>query len=87
MSPDVPKRASAPSVQPRRDDHAAAYARVRRVVDLVRNTPIREDSMTLLSSEQTVQSAGEAALQLVIEAFATRQQGRLVKVVFEATKS
>ena len=36
--------------------------------------------MTILPSDLPAQSAGEAALQLVIEAFATRQQGTLFKV-------
>jgi hypothetical protein len=69
----------APSVKRRREDHSAAYTRLRRLRELVNNARTREDSMTLLSAEQPAQTAGEAALQLVIQAFARREQGKLVK--------
>jgi hypothetical protein len=72
--------AEAPSVQRRRRDHAAVYARLGSLRELVSSAPVPEIPMTILPGEQPAQSAGEAALQLVIEAFARREQGKLFKV-------
>lgn len=70
----------APSVQARRKEQVAVYTQLGSLLELVNSAPAPESPMTILSDDQPAQSAGEAALQLVIEAFATRQQGKLFKV-------